>query len=57
MNEEYQVGDLFCATWDEKQMFLLTRISEDVHIICSMTTHRSYEYRKEGIDFSLRKVA
>ena len=53
----YQVGDLFCAIWDEKQMFLLTRISEDVHIICSMTTHRSYEYRKEGIDFSLRKVA
>ena len=57
MNTDYQVGDLFCATWDEKQMFLLTRISEDVHIICSMTTHRSYEYRKEGIDFSLRKVA
>ena len=62
----YQVGDLFCAIWDENEMFLLTRISavfstthgnEDVYIMCCMETHKSYEYRKEGIDSSFRKVA
>ena len=61
MNEEYQVGDLFCAVWkgwDGKDLFLLTAIpEEDVHIITCMRTYKNYGYSKEGMDSTFRKVA
>ena len=58
MNTDYQVGDLFCASYDEKELFLITAIpEEDVHIITCMRTYKFYGYSKEGIDSIFRKVA
>ena len=59
----YQVGDLFCATWDEKDLYIITRRPEkdkylqDVYFISCMRTYKVYGYNKEGIDAMFRKVA
>lgn len=59
MNEEYQIGDLFCFLWnDDKHLFMLTAIpEEDAHIITCMRTYNSYRYSKKGVDAMFRKVA
>lgn len=54
----YQVGDLFCASYDENSLFIITEIpEEDVHIIACMRTYKFYGYSKEGIQSTFRKVA
>ena len=40
MKADYQVGDLFCATWDEKQMFLLQEYRK-MSILCVLWEHIS----------------
>lgn len=54
----YQVGDLFHASYDERDLFLLTQIpEEDVYIITCMRTYKVYGYSKEGVDSTFRKVS
>ena len=58
----YQVGDLFCAKLDEKDLYIITREPEkdkylqDVYFITCMRTYKAYGYNKEGIEAVFRKV-
>ena len=59
----YQVGDLLCATYDEKELFIITRnpkedeYLQDVYFITCMRTCNTYGYNEEGIDATFRKVS
>ena len=59
----YQVGDLFCATYDEKELFIITRSPtkdeylQDVYFITCMRTCKTYGYNKEGLESIFKKVA
>lgn len=63
MKADYQVGDLFCATWDEKEMYIITRSPakdeylQDVYFITCMRTYKTFGYNEEGIQAMFRKVA
>jgi len=55
---KYRVGDLFCASWDEKELYIITRKSEkDVYSLTCMRTYKVYGYNKESIESLFRKVA
>ena len=59
----YQVGDLFCAIWDENEMYIITGppvkddYLQDVHPITCMRNHRTFRYNEEGIDAMFRKIS
>jgi hypothetical protein len=60
---KYKVGDLFCAAWDEKELYIITRKPEkdaylqDVYFITCMRTCKAYGYNKEDVESLFRKVA
>ena len=58
----YQVGDLFCAIWDENEMYIITRppkkdkYLQEVYFMTCMRTHRTFGYNEEGIELMFRKI-
>ena len=63
MKADYQVGDLFCATYDEKEFFIITRgpgkdeYLQDVYFVTCMRTCKIYGYNKEGFESIFKKVS
>ena len=54
----YQVGDLFCCSCNENDLYLLTEMPvENVYVITCMRTYKNYGYSKEGMDSMFRKIA
>lgn len=54
----YQVGDLFYASWDENSWFLLTeKPEENVYVITCMRTYKFYGYSKKGLESNFRKAS